>query len=841
MKKRGFTLVELLAVLVLISALTLIAVPSIINYINKSKNDISKVTEQLIMSGVDLYVNENSNLFPKEVGNQYCATLKDVVTAKYLSDPIMDSVTNKEIDLNKFVKINYVYDSELKINKFNYELTDTCSTLIKACTVISGDGTNVGDEVVCGSENFYVMSNDGNNITMLAKYNLKVGRIYTSGSAYTEIPTTEEGYGLQDSEMKGWVDSGYPYKGTVVFSSTNYWSSTTSSYPAFVYDSNSNLYQYVEAYETYLKNIGVDSADASLMSYEQATALGCVSGSCTAAPNWFYSTTYWTGSSSGDLVSAVRYLGGFYNVSASADTIIGVRPVVTVDVNQVKVAEEQTPISTCKVVSGYGTRVGDEIACGTENFYVMSNDGNNITMLAKYNLKVGRIYTSGSTYTEIPTTEEGYGLQDSEMKGWLNSGYPYKGTLAFSSTNYWSSITSSYPAFVYNSNSNLYQYVENYESYLKSLGVSSVFASLMSYEQIVSLGCSGLSCIGAPSWVYSTSYWLGSASSSRNVWIDRMSGFYNVAFSDSILFGVRPVVTISTDEVAVSKNSGMVDNFSYTGNYQVFIAPITGNYRVQLWGAGGGKAMCNASSCGNPGYGGYTSGVLKMTQGEKYYIYVGGKGTDGVVGADSAGGYNGGGLGTWDNADDETSGGGGGATDIRLESGSWNNSTGLASRIMVAGGGGGASYTYQAGHAGGLTGLTGSNSSATPGSQTTGYSFGKGQDGSGTADSDGVGGAGSGYWGGKTSTEFGMSSGTGGSSFISGHLGCIAVTSSYSTSAKCTSGSSVDCATHYSGKVFKNTSMISGNSSMPSYSGSGTMTGNSGNGYARITLVSIDE
>lgn len=78
-------------------------------------------------------------------------------------------------------------------------------------------------------------------------------------------------------------------------------------------------------------------------------------------------------------------------------------------------------------------------------------------------------------------------------------------------------------------------------------------------------------------------------------------------------------------------------------------------------------------------------GEIILRKGEKYYIYVGQTGTDSVVGRDSAATWNGGGLGTWDRSDNETSGAGGGATDIRLVSGDWNDAKGLASRIIVAG------------------------------------------------------------------------------------------------------------------------------------------------------------
>ena len=43
------------------------------------------------------------------------------------------------------------------------------------CTVISGTGKNLGDEIACGSEHFYVLSSDKDQTRMLAKYNLYTG------------------------------------------------------------------------------------------------------------------------------------------------------------------------------------------------------------------------------------------------------------------------------------------------------------------------------------------------------------------------------------------------------------------------------------------------------------------------------------------------------------------------------------------------------------------------------------------------------------------------------------------------------------------------------------------
>lgn len=46
------------------------------------------------------------------------------------------------------------------------------------CNVISGTGSNIGDEIACGTEHFYVLENNGETVKMLSKYNLLAGITY---------------------------------------------------------------------------------------------------------------------------------------------------------------------------------------------------------------------------------------------------------------------------------------------------------------------------------------------------------------------------------------------------------------------------------------------------------------------------------------------------------------------------------------------------------------------------------------------------------------------------------------------------------------------------------------
>ncbi len=291
-----------------------------------------------------------------------------------------------------------------------------------------------------------------------------------------------------------------------------------------------------------------------------------------------------------------------------------------------------------------------------------------------------------------------------------------------------------------------------------------------------------------------------------------------------------------------------IDNYSYTGNYQEFTAPIDGIYNIQLWGAQGGQGIG-----GDGGYhvydgpvGAYTSGNIKLNKDETIYIYVGQKGKR--YNTSSNGGWNGGGNSKVGNSGYD-GGGGGGATDVRLVSGAWNNADSLRSRLMVAAGGCG----LRAGCSGG--GLHGYNYSSSLGgsgqnvgaTQTSGYAFGIGGPGTGNYQA----GSGGGWWGGyqQTTSDY---SGSGASSYISGHAGCVAIISSSSNSPKtgCTNGTTdVECSKHYSGKVFTNTVLIDGlgynwttergtTVPVPYPDGTTGTSGLTGNGYARITFIS---
>lgn len=252
-------------------------------------------------------------------------------------------------------------------------------------------------------------------------------------------------------------------------------------------------------------------------------------------------------------------------------------------------------------------------------------------------------------------------------------------------------------------------------------------------------------------------------------------------------------------------------NFEYTGAVQSTTL-TRGKYKLQVWGAQGGSY----SSSYKGGYGGYSEGILTLNKETEVFIYVGGQSKTFTGSTASSGGFNGGGDGA--SSPDSHAQGGGGGTDIRIGTDS------LYARVIVAGGGAGSSDTYNAlkeRYGGGLT--AGAYSSAYQATQTSGYSFGKGQNGRkvGSSFSEKViPGCGGGWYGGSNGTSEKYTSGGSGYVYTESTAsnypsGCLLNSSYYLTEAK--------------------TVRYTGTAEIPKTDGSGVELGHSGHGYAIIT------
>lgn len=264
---------------------------------------------------------------------------------------------------------------------------------------------------------------------------------------------------------------------------------------------------------------------------------------------------------------------------------------------------------------------------------------------------------------------------------------------------------------------------------------------------------------------------------------------------------------------------------------QEWIAPCTATYKIEAWGAEG-HSPDNSSDQRKGGKGSYVAGNIHLSKSTKLYFDVGlSANSDNrnssvyTCGMSDCGGWN-----------------GGGSTSVRITPGLWSDFDSLKSRIMVAAGGGVAYQGGTPGDGGGLVGYAGGGTAggtqtSAPASQSTSYAAST----FGIANGGCTGG--NGYYPGGGAT---CASGSGGgSSFISGHNGCDAISEASTSSNIIHTGQP----NHFSGYIFTNTVMIDGKgcswtnvkgscSNQPQPNGSIT-TGHQSHGNVRVTLISF--
>ena len=295
--------------------------------------------------------------------------------------------------------------------------------------------------------------------------------------------------------------------------------------------------------------------------------------------------------------------------------------------------------------------------------------------------------------------------------------------------------------------------------------------------------------------------------------------------------------------------------YSCEEEVKTFTASITGNYVLEAWGAQGGNISSASDDSGHTieaidgGKGGYSYGVVHLNAGDEIYVAVGCEGKElknAAKGTLIDGGYNGGGRASSENTKNIQSSGGG-ATHFAINNnlGVLENYVNNQNDVLVVAGGGGGSYSGIAicyysygGYGGGLIAgfaqsfyKTNCRSSALvlgediyyqgmiiPGADQTSHtndmyyygSFGQGANAkySETGDDAGAGGGWSGgnKLGNNENGYNGAMAGSGGS----GHVNLTTLIEGNS---------------------------IAGNMNIPTHNGSSYMTGNTGDGYARISLV----
>lgn len=116
--KNGFTLVEVLAVIVVLGFISTIFIPTAMKILNNNNLKIYKIKEQELVRAAGDYVLENNNFEAPTAGGEKYITMQQLVLGNYINK-ILDSSSGNECKAFVRVTLNDVYG-------YNYDACLIC-------------------------------------------------------------------------------------------------------------------------------------------------------------------------------------------------------------------------------------------------------------------------------------------------------------------------------------------------------------------------------------------------------------------------------------------------------------------------------------------------------------------------------------------------------------------------------------------------------------------------------------------------------------------------------------------------------------------------------------------
>ena len=273
--------------------------------------------------------------------------------AKYLKYDITyqngESITTRQlVEKNSFVrlKVRLEYRSDVTSSdlpktsetltlglKLDYIQSDGSGSVVSnggiPTRIVSGDLDTVGSEVCIDNECFYVISDTDTDVTLFAKYNLRLGSYQSSKDA--EFLEIADQTGLQDEICKGALNSLsdgaiFPINCVIEFANDTKKGTNYNDYEgSLVEEKVLNYKNYLESY--------VDVNEARLINLDELKDLGCSSTNMcqNSSYEWMKSTSFWTNIKKGtNELYAVYNILPFSTAFSYSYPLFGVRPVIVV-------------------------------------------------------------------------------------------------------------------------------------------------------------------------------------------------------------------------------------------------------------------------------------------------------------------------------------------------------------------------------------------------------------------------------------------------------------------------------------------------------------------------------
>ncbi len=134
MKDKGFTLTEILGVIVILGLLLLLVAPTLTNKLSSMSTKTNEAQNNTIYEATEQYMTDNSDIYPKTNGNIYCISLEELIDSGNLPEGMVDVTTREKYDTNTQVKVKIDENGNA-----DYEITsgNDSACVINAADVLS--------------------------------------------------------------------------------------------------------------------------------------------------------------------------------------------------------------------------------------------------------------------------------------------------------------------------------------------------------------------------------------------------------------------------------------------------------------------------------------------------------------------------------------------------------------------------------------------------------------------------------------------------------------------------------------------------------------------------------
>lgn len=126
MDKKGFTLIELIGVIVLIAILTVLATAPINNIIKKSKKELNEDQKKQIILATQNWAIDNKDKLPTRGKNTESIkiTIEQLYNEGYLDNEVIDLNKDSKMSICSHVNISLIDENKNSGNAYTYEFIE---------------------------------------------------------------------------------------------------------------------------------------------------------------------------------------------------------------------------------------------------------------------------------------------------------------------------------------------------------------------------------------------------------------------------------------------------------------------------------------------------------------------------------------------------------------------------------------------------------------------------------------------------------------------------------------------------------------------------------------------